>query len=178
MTLQSGFFLLLLLLSISFFCVSLLRLIRFLRIGRPDDRSGNYFERIKNVLVVAFGQSKLLREPVAGVMHFFIFWGFVILLFAIVETAGEGLSPGFSLSFLGPVYGPLVFVQDILGLLVALSVLFALFRRYVTRPARLEVSGHSRVDATIILLLIFGIMCAMFGQNAAGTPQEVHPEAV
>src|ERR1041384_4836136 len=167
MTLQSALFLLLLLLSISFFCARIARLIRYLRVGRPDDRSGNLIDRIRQVIVVALGQSKLLREPLAGVMHFFIFWGFVILLFAIAETVGEGLSQGFSLSFLGPVYGPLVFVQDLLGLLVALSVLFALFRRYVTRPARLEVSGHSRVDATIILLLILGVMCAMFGQNAA-----------
>src|SRR5262249_47223210 len=152
MTLQSGFFLLLFLISVVFFCVNVVRLIRTLRVGRPDDRSDHPLDRLKNVLVIAFGQSKLLREPIAGLMHFFIFWGFVILLLAIAETVGEGISSGFSLSFLGPVYGPLVFVEDILGFLVILAVLSALFRRYVTKPPRLDVSGHSRMDATVILI--------------------------
>ncbi len=177
MTLQSGFFLFLLVSSIVFFAFSFLRLIRYLRIGKPDDRSGHTIERLKNVLVVAFGQSKLFREPLAGVMHFFIFWGFVILLLAIAETVGEGISRSFSLSFLGPVYGPLVFVEDILGALVSLSVILALYRRYVSKPPRLDVSGHSRIDATIILLLILCIMCAMFAQTAANIARGMQPSA-
>ena len=167
MTLQTGFFLLLLLCSISFFLVSARRLIGYLKIGKPEQRTDQPLSRLRNVLVVAFGQSKLLREPLAGLMHFFIFWGFVILLLAILETIGEGISAGFSFSFLGPLYAPLLFLQDLLGALVVVSVLFALFRRYIVKPPRLDVSGHSRMDATVILLLILLIMCAMFGQNAA-----------
>src|ERR1051325_1093768 len=138
MTLQTGLFLVLLLASISFFVLNARRLIRTLAIGKADNRTDRPLDRLKNVLIVAFGQSKLLREPVAGVMHFFIFWGFVILLLAILETVGEGFSTGFTFSFLGPLYPPLVFLQELLGLLVACSVLFALFRRYVLKPKRLE----------------------------------------
>ncbi len=42
---------------------------------KKDDRFNNYGSRLKNVLKIAFGQSKLLREPIAGIEHFLIFWG-------------------------------------------------------------------------------------------------------
>lgn len=167
MSLHIIIFLIILLGTLVSFILSTRRLLSYLKIGKPDHRTDKPGERLKNVLVVAFGQSKLLREPFAGLMHFFIFWGFVILLLAILETIGTGFSQSFSFAFLGPVYAPLVFVQEILGILVMCSVLTALFRRYVMKPKRLDVSGHARLDATIILGWIFFIMVSMFGQNAA-----------
>jgi len=55
--------------------------------------------------------------------------------------------------------------------------LVALARRYITKPPRLDVSGHSRLDATIILVWILLIMCAMFGQNAANIGRGVQAAA-
>jgi Fe-S oxidoreductase len=153
--------------SLVFFGLNVRRLAGYLSIGKKDVRTDRPAERLRNVLTVAFGQSKLLREPFAGVLHFFIFWGFVILLSAIVETIGEGILPGFSLSFLGPLYPPLAFLQDFVGMMVVVSVVTALARRYVSPPARLDVGGHSRLDATLILLWILAIILSMFGQNGA-----------
>ncbi|HLX12939.1 MAG TPA: (Fe-S)-binding protein, partial [Bacteroidota bacterium] len=102
-----------------------------------------------------------------GLMHLFIYWGFIVLLLAIGETMGQGIWPNFSLAFLGGAYPPLICLEDIFGVLVIASVLFALFRRYVSVPKRLEVDRHARLDATLILLWIFMIMCSMLGQNAA-----------
>jgi len=171
-------FLLVLIGSFCFFGWNVRRLIGYLKFGKPALRTDRPWERIRNVLVVAFGQSKLLREPLAGIMHFFIFWGFVILLLAILEALGMGISPSFSLAFLGPAYPVLIFVEDALGALVVLSILAALFRRYITKPARLDVEGHARVDATVILGWIFLIMISMFMQNAAhvalGRGEESH----
>ncbi len=167
MTINAILFLLLTLASFVFFGRNSLRLISYLKIGRPENRFDQPPRRLKNVFTIAFGQSKLLREPVAGVMHFFIFWGFIVLLLAIVESMGQGVNHSFSLAFLGPLYPPLVGLQDILGLLVICSVLVALFRRYVSRPARLEVAGHSQFDATLILVAIMLIMISMFLQNAS-----------
>ncbi len=168
MTNTSVLFLVILALAIAFFLSSVRRVISYLRIGKADNRTDAPMERMRNVLVIAFGQTKLLREPLAGAMHFCIFWGFMVLLLAILETVGEGIVPGFSFSFLGPLYGPLVLVQDILGLLVVASALLGLFRRYVKPPKRLDISGHARLDATFILAAILCIMISMFGQNAAG----------
>lgn len=168
MTLHTILFLLVLAAALSAFLFSVRRVITYLKVGKPESRTDAPGERLKNVLVIAFGQTKLLREPLAGAMHFTIFWGFVILLLAIAETIGEGIVPGFSFAFLGPLYGPLVMLQDILGLLVIVSVLFALARRYIAPPKRLDTSGHARLDATLILAAILLIMCSMFAQNGAG----------
>lgn len=152
--------------AISFFVKNVLRLISYLKVGQSEDRSGKAGMRLKNVLSIAFGQKKLLREPAAGVMHFLIFWGFLVLLTAILEGILQGFGQNLSLRFLGPVYAPLVFFQDCFGILVTISVLFALYRRNIAKVKRLEFKTHSRVDANLILGLIFLIMVSMFLQNS------------
>ena len=85
------------------FVSSVVRLIRQLRIGKPENRFDHVFARIRTTVKVALAQSKILREPVAGILHVMIFWGFLVLLLAVIESFGEGLDPGFSLAFLtGP----------------------------------------------------------------------------
>jgi Fe-S oxidoreductase len=142
-------------------------LIANLKTGKPDDRFDRKGVRLAQVVRVAFGQTKLLREPLAGILHVVIFWGFVILLAAIAESIGEGLFPGFSLSFLGPLYPPLLFLEDLVGALVLITVTVSLLRRVVAPPERLRVEGHAKRDAIVILSLIFVVMVTMFGQNAA-----------
>ncbi len=167
MTVTTIIFLILFTASLVFFGWNVRRLISYLRIGKPDPRTSKPWQRLKNVLVVAFGQSKLMREPVAGIMHFLIYWGFLVLLLAILESIGEGIVGGFSFAFLGSLYPPLIFTIDVFGLLVIGSVFVALYRRYISKPKRLQVSAHSRIDATVILLMILFVMISMFGQNAA-----------
>ena len=163
---KSIVFLLVLFASFSFFAFSVRHLVLLLRVGKKDQRFDAPWARLKKVLVVAMGQSKLFREFVPGMMHALIFWGFVVLLLAVLESIGEGLFPGFSLRFLGFLYEPLVVVQEFSVGCVILSVLFALYRRYVMRPKRLDVDRHATVDATIILVAILLIMVCMLGQNA------------
>ncbi len=153
--------------SLGLFALSVRNLLRALAIGKSDNRFDHAGKRLGNVLRIAFGQTKLLREPFAGLLHFFIFWGFVILLTAVLESLGEGLVPGFSLSFLGPLYAPLTYLQDMIGLFVVLSVSISILRRLIAPPKRLRVEGHSMWDAILILALILTVMVTMFGQNAA-----------
>ena len=167
MSTHSIIFLVILAGSLTLFTYNIGRLISYLKIGKRENRTDRWPKRFLTMLIVAFGQTKLLREPLAGLMHFFIFWGFVILLLAIIESLGQGISSGFSLAFLGSIYRPLLFMQDLLGLLVVFSVLVALYRRFISKPGRLVVKGHSQFDATLILCMIFLIICSMFGQNAA-----------
>ncbi|MBP1679429.1 MAG: Fe-S oxidoreductase, partial [Bacteroidetes bacterium] len=104
MTIGSLLFALVLAAGLAFFFRNARRLIGYLGVGKSDDRFDQPGRRLGNVAAIAFGQSKLLREPFAGLLHFFIFWGFVILLSAVVESIIEGLVPGSSLAFLGPLY--------------------------------------------------------------------------
>jgi Fe-S oxidoreductase len=149
------------------FALQIRRLIRRISIGKPENRTDHPGTRIGTVLRVAFGQTKLLREPFAGILHFIIFWGFVILLSAVLESIGEGFVAGFSFSFLGPLYPPLAFLQDLIGSLVICAVLVSVLRRLLAPPKRLQVEGHSKWDAILILGLILTVMVTMFGQNGA-----------
>ncbi len=166
MSVESMFFTVVLVAAFALFARSVRRLHSYLMLGKPEDRFDAPGRRTINVLRVAFGQSKLLREPFAGILHFLIFWGFVVLLAAVAESIGEGLIPGFSLSFIGPLYSPLAFLEDLVGALVVVAVLVSLYRRLLAPPKRLQVTGHEKWEAILILGLIMLVMITMFGQNA------------
>ncbi len=170
--------------ALGFFTWSSRNLIKYLLVAKKkDDRFDNVGKRIKNVLVIAFGQTKLFRDFKAGISHFIIFWGFVLFLFAVLEAIIQGFYSAFSLAFLGPIYSAITLIEDIFGLLVILSILYALFRRFVQKIPRLEVDRHGKIDATIILLLIMFVCIAMFGENISSIAErgyvlsnfEIHP---
>src|SRR5213593_4332172 len=165
----SALFLAALFAAFAFFTRSSMRLLKFLSIGKEESRFDNLGARIQNVLLIAFGQKKLLREPFAGLMHFFIFWGFMILLTAVIEAMIQGVYPGFTLASLGRLFSPLAALQETIGLLVILSVLAALARWLWLPPKRYfgpEIGANVRLDACMILCLILVIMVSMFGANA------------
>ncbi|MEW6511365.1 MAG: (Fe-S)-binding protein [Bacteroidota bacterium] len=164
---ESLFFSVFLVAALALFAWNARRLVRYLKVGKKENRFDRVPERLRRVFAIALGQSKLLREPLAGVLHALIFWGFVILLTAILESIGEGIAPGFSLAFLGSLYPPLIFIAELFGLLVLISVVVSIFRRLVAPPERLRVSGHAKWDAVLILFLILVVMVTMFGQNSA-----------
>ena len=167
MTLNAVLFAVVLVVALAFFARSAARLIGYLRLGKKEDRFAEPGRRLGRVITVAFGQSKLLREPFAGLLHFLIFWGFVVLLSSVLESIGEGLAPGFSFAFLGPLYRPLQTLIDLFGALVVAAVVVSIVRRIAAPPPRLRVTGHAKWDAILILSLILLVMVTMFGQNAA-----------
>jgi Fe-S oxidoreductase len=176
MSLQNYLYILLFLTALAFFAYNILRIRSYLLLGRKENRFDKPWQRIKKVLTIGIGQTKILREPAAGLMHAFIFWGFMVLLTAVIEAFIQGIYSGFSLTFLGQ-FSKIIFIsQDLFGLLVVLSVIYALFRRYVLRPKRLMGDGNTNADAALILLLIFGVMVTMFGVNSAKII--LHPEYI
>jgi len=98
---RSVFFAVLLVSALVFFARSAWRLYRVVRLGRPEGRFDNIPRRIGWFLWYIFGQRRVVRQG-PGVVHFFIFWGFWILLIGDVEFLVRGVVPGFSLSVLGP----------------------------------------------------------------------------
>ncbi len=163
---KSIVFLVVLIGAFGVFAFNVRRLITNLRIGKPENRLDSIGARLGRTFRIAIGQSKLFRETMPGFMHAFIFWGFCVLLTAVIESIGEGLIPQFSLRLLGPVFLPLAFLQDVFVGLVIVGVFLALFRRLVMRPKRLQVEGHGQMDAILILSMILLIMLSTLGQNA------------
>ena len=146
------------------------RLITFLRVGKLEDRFSEVGRRVMNVLRVAIGQSKLLRDPVAGAVHAMIFWGFLVLLAAVVESVVEGLIPGGNIAWLGPVYSVLTLSQDIFCVIILIGVLWAFWRRYVQRVPRLQGDKAESRDASFILLLIGVIVSSLLIMNGVREP--------
>ncbi|MDQ2930341.1 MAG: (Fe-S)-binding protein [Gemmatimonadota bacterium] len=167
MRIENAVFLLVLLLAVGFFSYNVQRLIGYLSIALPDDRSGHPLVRLKNVITVAFLQKKILRDPVAGPMHALIFWGFVVLTAGTAELLLNGSFPAFSYAFLpAPLYGFYSVSQDLFGALVLGAIAFAFYRRLVLHPERLEGDNLGHSDALLILGAIGGLMVTMFAVNA------------
>ena len=167
MSLNQIAFIIVFLASFSFFGISVKRLISTLQLGKSDNRFDNIPARLKNVFTIAFLQTKLLREPIAGTLHLFIFWGFLALSLVVVETIIEGLFGHFSFSFLGTGYKVITFSQEIFCLLVMVGVIGSLWRRFITKVKRLQVDAHGSKDAAMILSWIFLIVASTLFQNAA-----------
>jgi len=167
MSTQNVLFLLLVAAAGGFFALNVERLVRYLRIGRALDRNDHPVRRLRNVLVVALGQSKLMRDPGPGIMHALIFWGFIVLTAGTLELIAQGIYPPFSYGFLPTwAYRAYSVSQDVFGVLVLGAVAFALFRRLVLRPRRLQGDGLEQADALLILTAIAGLMVTMFLTNA------------
>jgi Fe-S oxidoreductase len=156
-----------LLASLLFFGFSARRLLSYLQVGKSEDRFDRPLRRLQRVMNVALLQTKLLREPLAGLLHCAIFWGFLTLIAAVVESIGEGITGHFSLRFLGRVYSVITFTQEIFCVLVVVSVAIALWRRFISRVKRLQAGTHGNADAALILVWIFLIVSTLLFQNAA-----------
>ncbi len=154
-----------LIIAFSIFYLSLKKLYQGLKIGKPENRFDRIKDRLKNVLIVAFAQSKLFREPIAGLMHACIFWGFCALLIVVIESIIQGFFYSFSFSFLKGFYTIITFTQDLFGVLVLAGVLIAVIRRFVLKIRRLYSEGDGNLDAAFILALISIVIISMFGQN-------------
>ena len=174
---ENAVFLLVLLLAAGFFSYNVQRLLSYLSIAQPDDRSGHPLVRLKNVITVAFLQKKILRDPVAGPMHALIFWGFVVLTAGTIELLLSGSFPAFSYAFLpASLYQFYSISQDLFGALVLGAIAFAFYRRLVLHPARLEGDNLEHSDALLILGAIAGLMVTMFAVNALELALE--PESI
>src|SRR5256886_11185457 len=145
---------------------------RMLRLGPSENRFDHVPERIRGVLSYVGLHTRMFRNLYSGLLHLFIFYGFVVLLTAIVQAFGEGIVPGFSLALIGGDTW-IAFLQDLFGVLVLVGVGMALINRLIIRPRQFHESNE--VDALIILGLIATIMLGMLGQNAARIAQGGDP---
>lgn len=138
--------------ALAIFGYALRRRLKHLMMGRPENRLDNIGKRIVGFLVFVLGQKKLFKERF-GIVHFIIFWGFVIISLGTLQFIGEGLKEGFSLPLIGT--NPYFYLlKDVFSLMVLVAVAMAAFRRYIIRPERLEATP----DAAIILLMITGLI--------------------
>lgn len=158
-----------------FFAKNVSRLISWLKLGKADNRFDRIGARIKQTLIVAIAQKKILRDKKAGPIHAGIFWGFLILLFSAANSVLTGFGIINIFNYLGPIYSVITILTDIFIGLIMLAVAGALYRRYIQKIERLPKNKEEKIEAFAILLTIFFIVTSLLFENAAMIVMGTHP---
>ena len=157
------------LISIGFFSYTMKNLIAKFKITKPSFPIDKIGERISLTLLVAFGQSKILRRPVIGMMHAIVWWGFLVVTIGTVEIAIEGFTGIIKpFAILGPVYDVVMASGEIFAALILIMCTAFLVRRYIMKVKRfdgIEVDTAEKVDAAISLFFIMFLMGTLLGMN-------------
>jgi len=166
---------LLLLLSLALFANTIAGRVMLLRVAEPEKRIDRFGERLRRLLTIGFGQSRLLYEKGAGLMHASIFAGFIVVSLRTITLVGRGFDLEFHLPLLGGGLGQFYSaLKDVFALLVLAGILVGLWRRLVMRPARL----HLSLEAVLILVWIGLLMVSdLIGDAALFALQPGHSEA-
>ncbi len=132
--------------------------------AQPTDRAFNPRRRVKNEATIVLGQRKLLQRVGPGLMHAFIFWGFLVLLPTILIAMIGIVDKHATLPWLGH-QGWYAFLVDLFAVLVLVGVAAAVWIRKVQRPRRFE--GSHVGEADLILALIATIALTLLLWHAA-----------
>jgi heterodisulfide reductase subunit C len=147
------------------------KLIRNIKLGKDLDRSDNSSARWKNMINIALGQSKMVRRPVAGILHIIVYAGFIIINIEVIEIIIDGLFGTHRVfSFAGGLYDFLIGSFEILAFLVLFSVIVFWIRRMIIRIPRFwskEMTSWPKNDALNILYFEMVLMSLFLIMNAA-----------
>ncbi len=154
--LQPWALLVLILVSLTVFILNAWPKLSLMRNAEKENRTDKPLQRFFKTLNIAFGQTRLFKEPKAGWMHALIFWGFLILLVRAGEFFFIGLFPNIEshFSFTAPLVLPYLWIKDGAVVMITLGVVYALYRRLVIKPERLTLSAEGLVILILILLIL------------------------
>lgn len=146
-----------------------------IRLGRSEDLTGQASRRLGIMMRVAFAQKKMFDRPFAGILHFLVYAGFILINLEVVEIVVDGLL-GRHRTFaplLGGFYPFLIGFYELLALGVIIACAVFLLRRQYNGVARLqagihrELKGWPALDARLILTFEIVLMFAVLVMNAA-----------
>jgi heterodisulfide reductase subunit C len=160
--------------SVFFFTKKIKEISRNIKLGRDETINDNPGKRWSNVMLLAFGQKKMFRNPLVAVLHFFVYAGFVIINIEVLEIVLDGIF-GTHRMFaapLGSFYTFLINSFEVLALLVLVAVIVFLIRRNVIKLKRFiskDLDGWPRSDANYILIIEIVLMSLFLLLNASDT---------
>lgn len=145
---------------------------RSILLGRDIDLTDQPGRRFSNLLLLAFGQKKMFRNPMVAVLHFFVYAGFLIINLEMLEIVIDGLAGTHRIfaPYLGSLYSVLIGCFEILAVLVAVSCAIFLVRRNILKIKRFmshDLDGWPRSDANYILLTEILLMVLFLTMNTA-----------
>jgi ferredoxin len=177
---QQIVFILVLVLATGLFVKKIRRIRRNILLGKEENYSGDAGRRWKNLLLLAFGQKKMFRNPLVAVLHLLIYGGFIIINLEVLEIVIDGVfgthrifsGLGLFAGFTGSLYLGLIDGFEVLAVGVFLACFIFLCRRNILKLRRFishDLDGWPRSDANYILLTEIGLMTLFLSMNAADT---------
>ncbi|WP_127125684.1 (Fe-S)-binding protein [Pseudoflavitalea rhizosphaerae] len=160
--------------AIWFFAKNISKIRRNILLGKDEDYSDNPSARWRNLLLLAFGQKKMFRNPLVAVLHFVVYAGFVIINIEMLEIILDGAFGTHRLfaPMLGGFYNFLIDAFELLALGVLLACAVFLIRRNIIKLKRFishDLDGWPRSDANYILITEIVLMALFLTLNASDT---------
>ncbi|MDF2383961.1 (Fe-S)-binding protein [Nostoc ellipsosporum NOK] len=171
---QQILFILLSAAAIYFFARKSRFIYRNIFLGLDEQLNDQPARRWRNLLLLAFGQKKMFRNPLVGVLHFFVYAGFIIINIEVLEIVLDGVLGTHRLfaAPLGAFYTFLINAFEVLALTVLVACAIFLIRRnilYIKRFRQRELDGWPRTDANLILITEIILMTLFLFLNASDT---------
>lgn len=164
-------FAIILVFGIGSFTRNVKRISRNIKLGKSLKVDDYRPQRWKNMFKIALGQTKMVVRPVAGMLHIFVYLGFIVINLEVMEIVLDGLLGTHRLfSPLGVLYDILIGSFEILAFLVIVAVIIFWIRRNVIRLNRFikpEMKGWPKNDANLILYIELVLMVLFLTMNAA-----------
>lgn len=169
--LDTIFFAVILAIGVGYFALNVKKLLRNIKLGKAVNRTDNPKARWNNMLMIALGQSKMVKRPVSGIMHILVYVGFVIINIEMLEIVIDGLFETHRVfAFMGGFYSFLIGSFEVLAVLVLVAVVVFWARRNVLQLSRFaspDLNGKPRNDANYILYFEIVLMSLFLLMNAA-----------
>ena len=169
--LDNIFFAVILGLGVGFFSINFKKIIRNIKLGQDVNRSDNSNLRWKNMAMIALGQSKMVKKPIAGLLHVIVYIGFVVINLEVLEIIIDGLFGTHRIfAPLGLTYNILIGSFEILAFLVLAAVIIFWIRRNTIKLKRFvssDLKGWPESDANYILYFEVVLMSLFLTMNAS-----------
>ena len=168
-------FVVLLAVAVGLFAKNVKKINRNIQLGRAIDRNDRSNERWANMARIALGQSKMVKRPIAGILHIVVYIGFILINIELLEIVVDGILGTHRIfaPYLGGFYNVLIGSFEILAALVLVAVIIFWCRRNVIRIQRFwkdEMKGWPKLDADLILyfeVVLMGLFLTMNGADLA-----------
>jgi len=154
------------------FAKKVIQIRRNIFLGKNEPYNDRPAERWKNVLLLAFGQKKMFRNPLVAILHFAIYAGFIIINLEVLEIFLDGILGTHRLFYQFPLYSFLINSFEFLAIGVFLVCVVFLVRRNFIKLRRFisrELDGWPRSDANYILITEIILMTLFITMNASDT---------
>ena len=164
-------FAILLIVGFGYFFSSVKKIRRNINLGTDVNRYDNPKARWTNMAMIALGQSKMVKRPVAGILHIIVYLGFIIINIELLEIIIDGLFGTHRIfAFLGTTYNVLIASFEILAVLVLVAVIIFWTRRNVINLKRFissDLKGWPKSDGNYILYFEVVLMTLFLLMNAS-----------